>query len=109
MTWTDHAIGQLKAIFDYISQDSKAYANNVKKLIIEKGNEADFFPQKGRIVPEIGDSNIRELFVYSYRVIYRIENRVYLHIWSDFPTGLKFFFTFFSMKFLSDKYFPYPR
>ena len=27
----------------------------------------------GRVVPEIGDENIRELFIYSYRVIYRIE------------------------------------
>jgi plasmid stabilization system protein ParE len=27
----------------------------------------------GRVVPEIGQKNIRERFVYSYRVIYRIE------------------------------------
>ncbi len=27
----------------------------------------------GRVVPEIGEKNIRERFVYSYRVIYRIE------------------------------------
>jgi len=27
----------------------------------------------GRIVPEIGNDNIRGLFVYSYRLIYRIE------------------------------------
>lgn len=28
----------------------------------------------GRIVPEIGQENIRERFVYSYRLIYRIRN-----------------------------------
>jgi plasmid stabilization system protein ParE len=28
----------------------------------------------GRIVPEIGDAAIRERFVYSYRIIYRVEN-----------------------------------
>jgi toxin ParE1/3/4 len=32
------------------------------------------FPEIGRIVPELGISNIRERFVYSYRLIYRIES-----------------------------------
>ena len=27
----------------------------------------------GRIVPEVGDETIRERFVYSYRLVYRIE------------------------------------
>jgi toxin ParE1/3/4 len=31
------------------------------------------FPYIGRIVPEIGNENIRERFVYSYRLIYKIE------------------------------------
>ena len=30
------------------------------------------FPEIGRIVPEIDNSEIRERFVYSYRLIYRI-------------------------------------
>ena len=32
------------------------------------------FPELGRIVPEISDAAIRERFVYSYRIIYRIES-----------------------------------
>lgn len=28
----------------------------------------------GRVVPELSDENIRERFVYSYRVIYRVED-----------------------------------
>jgi len=31
------------------------------------------FPSRGRSVPEVGDDNIRELFVYNYRVIYQIQ------------------------------------
>jgi len=27
----------------------------------------------GRVVPEFGDENIREVFAYSYRIIYRVE------------------------------------
>jgi toxin ParE1/3/4 len=29
------------------------------------------FPQSGRVVPELGQPNIREVFVFSYRIIYR--------------------------------------
>ena len=31
------------------------------------------FPKLARIVPEIGDENIRERFVYSYRLVYQIQ------------------------------------
>jgi toxin ParE1/3/4 len=31
------------------------------------------FPMSGRVVPEFGDDNIREVFAYSYRIIYRVE------------------------------------
>jgi toxin ParE1/3/4 len=31
------------------------------------------FPYIGRMVPEISNENIRERFVYSYRLIYKIE------------------------------------
>jgi toxin ParE1/3/4 len=35
------------------------------------------FPRSGRIVPEYDDENVRELIVYSYRIIYRLqENEV---------------------------------
>jgi plasmid stabilization system protein ParE len=29
----------------------------------------------GRIVPEIGNDQIRERFIYSYRLVYRIESQ----------------------------------
>jgi toxin ParE1/3/4 len=36
-------------------------------------------PRLGRVVPELGQQNIRERFVYSYRVIYEIQPEA-LHI-----------------------------
>ena len=30
------------------------------------------FPQMGRTVPEFADESVREVFVYSYRIIYKI-------------------------------------
>jgi plasmid stabilization system protein ParE len=62
--WSLPAKKDLEQIFDYIAQDSKYYAKNVANKIIEK--------TEGRVVPEIDDPNIRELIVYSYRLIYEI-------------------------------------
>ncbi len=32
------------------------------------------FPRSGRKVPEFDDENVRELIVYSYRIIYRLQD-----------------------------------
>ena len=32
------------------------------------------FPHSGRKVPEFDDENVRELIVYSYRIIYQSQN-----------------------------------
>lgn len=34
------------------------------------------FPLAGRIVPELADPTLRERFVYSYRIIYRVQNDI---------------------------------
>jgi len=62
----------LKQIHDYIAKDSRYYAKKVVQTVVEKTEELMIFPEIGRIVPEIDDPSIRELFVYSYRLIYEI-------------------------------------
>ncbi|WP_456432206.1 type II toxin-antitoxin system RelE/ParE family toxin, partial [Nitratifractor sp.] len=35
------------------------------------------FPEMGRIVPELNSEQIREIFVYSYRLVYKVyENKI---------------------------------
>lgn len=70
--WSKPASLDLKQIHGYISRDSRFYAEKVSLEIVEKSEKLGFFPEAGRIVPEIGDSNIREISVYSYRLIYEI-------------------------------------
>ena len=70
--WSKPAKLDLKQIQGYISRDSRFYAEKVSLEIVGKSEKLGFFPEAGRIVPEIGDSNIREIFVYSYRLIYEI-------------------------------------
>ena len=70
--WTKPAKLDLKQIHDYIARDSRYYAERVSLEIVEKSEILNSFPDAGRIVPEIGNPNIRELFLYSYRLIYEI-------------------------------------
>jgi addiction module RelE/StbE family toxin len=70
--WSIPAKQDLRQIYDYIKRDSKHYANKVSQNIVEKSERLNDFPRMGRIVPEIDNSNIRELFVYSYRLIYEV-------------------------------------
>ena len=50
------------------------------------------FPERGRMVPEFMDKNIREIFVYSYRLIYgvdvdRVSILALIHGRRDFQTA----------------------
>lgn len=72
--WSPEAAEDVEAIADFISRDSEFYARAVvSKVLLVSKSLADF-PRVGRVVPELGDDNIRERFVYSYRLVYRIEH-----------------------------------
>jgi addiction module RelE/StbE family toxin len=72
--WSPEAIEDLEAIAEYIARDSEYYARAVVTEILSASRKAGEFPLIGRIVPEIGNENIRERFVYSYRLIYQIRS-----------------------------------
>ena len=72
--WSIPAKQDLKKIYDYIARDSKYYAEKVSQDILERSEKLNEFPEIGRIVPEIGEVNIREVIVYSYRLIYEISS-----------------------------------
>lgn len=75
--WTIPARQDLRLIHDYIALDSKIYARKVTLEIIEKSEKLESFPEIGRVVPEFGEHHIREIFVYSYRLIYEVfDNRI---------------------------------
>jgi len=73
LVWSPEAIEDIESIASYIERDSAWYAKAVASKIVEVAESISGFPELGRIVPEIGDPAIRERFVYSYRIIYRLE------------------------------------
>jgi toxin ParE1/3/4 len=72
--WTEHASKNALGIFDYIAAQSPAYAESVYERILARPSQLEHFPESGSIVPEYHRPDIRELLVYSFRLIYRIEN-----------------------------------
>jgi toxin ParE1/3/4 len=88
--WSEPARDDLRNIFNYIGRDSRYYAKVVVEKIIAATEKLETFPQIGRVVPEIEDENVRELFVYSYRILYEItpdgiEVLAIIHGKRDFP------------------------
>lgn len=71
--WTQPALLDLESIRDYISRDSEYYAVRFIENIIEAVEDLENFPKMGRSVPEAEDENIRELLLYNYRIMYRVE------------------------------------
>lgn len=71
--WTDHALTQLRHIHDYIAQDSPLYAKRVSGSLVSKTIGLDELPRIGRVVPELSEDTIREIPLYSYRILYEIK------------------------------------
>ncbi len=75
--WTSSAKEDLLNIVDYIKKDSLSAARKVYRQIKEKAQSCNFFPLKGRVVPELlkeGITIYRELIVQPWRIMYKIEN-----------------------------------
>ena len=73
LRWTLQAAEDLAAIKDFIGRDSPTYARQVVEQLYEAAGRLVAFPDIGRIVPERGQPNIREILRPPYRVIYRRE------------------------------------
>ena len=78
--WLEEARLDLKDIFDYISRDSKRYAQRQVDKVFERAQLLLTHINAGKIVEEIGQSEIRELIEGNYRIVYRIIDKEKVHI-----------------------------
>lgn len=70
--FTKQSLFDLKEIYDYISYDSKKYA---QYQILKIRNRTKILKEQiysGKIVEEYNDENIREIIEGNYRIIYKI-------------------------------------
>jgi addiction module RelE/StbE family toxin len=71
--WTEQAVEDLRAIREFIERDSPRYGRLVAERIFEATFRLETFPYSGRVVPEVGREEIRELVVGDYRIVYRVQ------------------------------------
>ena len=71
--WAYEATTDIGELAEYIARDSVFYASAFVQEIRDASRSLNEFSERGRIVPELGNPNIRELFVREYRLIYSIE------------------------------------
>ena len=89
VTWGESAQAALDEALSDIAEDSIDGAVRVLTRALEAADSLSTLADRGRIVPEIGEATLRELFVYDYRLLYRVREdrviiRAFLHGARDF-------------------------
>jgi len=72
VSWTDQALEDLDAICLFIARDAPRYAEIFADRVFGAVERLENFPHSGRVVPEIGRKDIREIIFGNYRIIYRL-------------------------------------
>ena len=72
LIWSEESLDDIDAITQFIARDSQHHAQRVVEMLFELGEVIVTHPLAGRMVPELNDTNVRERFLYSYRVIYEV-------------------------------------
>ena len=67
--WVYTAEEDLYASAGYIHKYSPAYAASLVDRVLGSGRSLNEFAECGHIVPELRDDSIREVFIYSYRLV----------------------------------------
>ncbi len=72
LVWSRQAADDLAAIRTYIARDSEHYAQDTVDRLVFAVDRLPLWPRSGRVVPEVGDEDLRELLVGPYRLVYRL-------------------------------------
>ncbi|MBI5816044.1 MAG: type II toxin-antitoxin system RelE/ParE family toxin [Nitrospinae bacterium] len=75
ISWSFHAADDLLAISEFIGKDSEFYSAAFARDCMAASRSLEIFPERGRVVPELDNPRIRELFIKEYRLVYLIEGQ----------------------------------
>jgi plasmid stabilization system protein ParE len=93
VSWTESAWQELEAAAQYIARDSSYFASALIHDARTAAQSLRKSPNRGRVVPELKDTSVREVFVKQYRLIYEVRSdRViilsFLHGARQFPEAI---------------------
>jgi plasmid stabilization system protein ParE len=71
VVWTEQACQCLSEIEMFVAKDDPGAASRLVDRLIGRGEALSSHPDRGRRLPEIPRSGLRELVVGNYRLVYR--------------------------------------
>jgi plasmid stabilization system protein ParE len=85
IVFTERFVTALEECIDFIAQDDPQVAIEWSKHILDRCDQIANYPKSGRVVPEIGLVQIRELIDGNYRIVYEMSDKqvIILLIWSS--------------------------
>jgi toxin ParE1/3/4 len=69
---TPQSVTDLEGIVTFIAKDNPDRARSFGHELIDRALSVASFPERGRVVPEIGDPAVREIIHGLYRIIYEL-------------------------------------
>lgn len=69
---TPQSVTDLEEIVTFVAKDNPDRARTFGNELIDRALSASVFPERGRVVPEIGERSVREIIHGAYRIIYEI-------------------------------------
>ena len=73
ITWSPLAIERVTEIAQYISEHDSGYATELVEKIFNRVLQLETFPESAPIVQDINRTDIRQLLVANYQIMYRIK------------------------------------
>jgi len=71
VVWTKRAFQRLLEIEEFIAKDNPIIAQSLIDRLLSETDKLGVFPKMGRMLPEIPGSDLRELVIRNYRIVYR--------------------------------------
>ena len=72
VVWTYPAREDLRSHLQYLVEKSPGAAQRLFEEAEAAGDSLDELPERGRVVPELGEPHRREILVGKYRLVYRV-------------------------------------
>jgi len=73
IVWSKEALHRLIEIEAFIAEDNEVKAVDFTDYLVDQTMMIVDNPKMGRVVPEFMDSNIRELLIKGYRIVYGLD------------------------------------
>jgi addiction module RelE/StbE family toxin len=73
VSWSPEAVKDVQSIVEYLARNSPFFAKTVATKLFSSARSLGAFPNVGKIIPGIEDATVKEIVVYNYRLVYRIE------------------------------------